>query len=231
MVLSVFGDITVERATALAEKLLAPLPPGGPAQLNARKPKAVLPARVELRQPKQQAIVLIGFPGLDIADPRNDAMAVLQRAMSGLSSDMMIEIRDKRGLAYYGGAASMSGLEAGMFLLYCGTRPDVVPEVEKVMRSEMDRATTKGLRDEEWQRAREQLIADQAMDLQDNGHLAQACAVNELVGLGCQHDFERPARLQALTAEQIRGIAAELMQTNREAVTVILPEAVKGESK
>ncbi len=227
VVLSIFGDVTADRAAALAEKLFASLPAGNGAALANRAPQFALPARVERRQPKQQAIVLIGFPGLDLKDPRNDALAVMQRAMSGLSSDMMIEIRDKRGLAYYGGAQAMSGLQTGMLVLYCGTRPDVVPEVEQLMREQMQRVTTHGLRDEEWQRAREQLIAEQAMDLQDNGGLAQSCAINELLGLGFQYEFERPARLAALTPAQIRDVAASLMQTNREAVTIVLPDAKK----
>lgn len=224
LVLSVFGDIAADRAAALAEKFFAALPENGRPALTNAAPRPALPARVERAQQKQQAIVLIGFPGLDLRDPRNDALAVLQRAMSGLSSDMMMEIRDKRGLAYYGGAASMSGMQAGMFMLYCGTRPDVVPQVEQLMREQMTRATSQGLRDEEWKRAREQLIAEQAMDLQDNGGLAQSCAINELLGLGYLHEFERPARLQELTAEQIRGIAAALMQPAREAVAIALPE-------
>ena len=111
-----------------------------------------------------------------------------------------------------------------MMMPYCGTRPDVVPQVEQLMRDQMARVTTAGLRDEEWQRAREQLLADCAMDLQDNGGLAQSCAINELLGLGYRYEFERPARLQAVTGAQIRDVAASLMQSDREALTIVLPE-------
>lgn len=224
LVLSIFGDITAERAKALAEKFLGALPQNGVPVLASEPPAPKLPVRVELRQPKQQAIVLLGFPGLDVKDPRTDALAVLQGSMSGLSSDMMIEIRDKRGLAYYGGAMAMSGQQAGLFVLYCGTHAAAAAEVEKLMRDEIKRVTVDGLRDEEWKRAREQMIAEQAMDLQDNGGLAQTCAINELVGLGYANAFERPARLQAITGPDIRRVAADLLKADREAVTIVLPE-------
>lgn len=225
LVLSIFGDITAERAKALAEKFLGALPQNGVPLFTSEPPTPKLPARIELRQPKQQAIVLIGFPGLDIKDPRTDALSVLQGSLSGLSSDMMIEIRDKRGLAYYGGAMAMSGQQTGLFVLYCGTHAAAATEVEQLMRAEMKRITVDGLRDDEWHRAREQIIAEQAMDLQDNGGLAQTCAINELVGLGHAYAFERPARLQALTGPDIRRIAADLIKPDREAVTIVLPEA------
>lgn len=228
LVLSIFGDITPERAEQLATRHLDRIPSGQLPLLGNGAPAASLPARVERRQPRQQAIVLLGYPGFDVKDPRNTALAVLQRALSGLSSDMMIEIRDKRGLAYYGGAASMSGVQAGMFMLYCGTQPDAVTEVEGLIREQIARVTKDGLRDEEWHRAREQLLADQASDLQDNGGMAQSCAINEIIGLGYRHDFERPARLAEVTAAQIREVAQALLQAPKEAVTVVLPEQKEG---
>lgn len=228
LVLSVFGAIDPERAEKLAIKYLDRLPAGAAPKLADMKPAPSLPTRVERRQPRQQAIVLLGYPGFEAKDPRNTALAVLQRSLSGLSSDMMIEIRDKRGLAYYGGAASMSGMQAGMFMLYCGTQPNATAQVEALMREQIARVTTAGLRDEEWQRAREQLLNDQASDLQDNGGLAQSCAINEIVGLGFRHDFERPARLAAVGAAELRDVAQALMQAQREAVTVVLPEAKEG---
>ena len=222
--LAVFGDITPDKARALAEKHFAKLPAGPAPALTNPAPAATLPVRVERRQPRQQAIVLLGWPGPDIRDPRTEPLFVLQRALSGLSSDMMIEIRDKRGLAYYGGASGLSGLQTGMVMLYCGTQAGAVDEVEMLMRAESERAATAGLRDDEWQRAREQLLADLAMDLQDNGGLAQSCAVNELLGLGYRHDFERTERLAAMTAGQIKDAARSLFLPAREAVVHVLPE-------
>lgn len=222
--LAVFGDISPEKALELAEQHFAKLPTGTAPTFTNDITAASLPQRVERRQPRQQAIVLLGWPGLDIRDPRTEPLFVLQRALSGLSSDMMIEIRDKRGLAYFGGAAGISGLQTGMIMLYCGTQAGAVDEVEKLMRAEAERAVTQGLRDDEWQRAREQLIADLAMDLQDNGSLAQSCAVNELLGLGYRHDFERADRLQKMTGTQIREAAASLLLPSREAVVYVLPE-------
>jgi len=53
---------------------------------------------VENREPFEQTVLLAGFPGVSLKDPRSDALALLQTAMSGLSSDLAVSVRDKRGL-------------------------------------------------------------------------------------------------------------------------------------
>jgi len=44
--------------------------------------------------------------------------------------------------------------------MYAGTREDAVGEVESLFRKEMKRLVTKGLRKDELERARSQIIAD-----------------------------------------------------------------------
>jgi zinc protease len=225
LVLSVFGDVTAEDAAALAGKWLARLP-DRPAPARSPSPaRPELPARMEQREPKQQTIVLVGFPGVDLKDPRRNALGMIQNALSGLSSDLADEIREKRGLVYYVGAVDRPGLEPGLFALYAGTREEKAGEVERLMREELDRLMTGGLRPEEFNRAREQLIAEYQMSLQNTGGLAMSCALNELYGLGFDYDFGLEERLKALTGDDLRAAAASLFIPARQAVSVVLPEA------
>jgi zinc protease len=224
LVLSVFGDITPERAAALAGPRLAGMAPGpSPVQACARaQPK--LPARSERREPREQAIVLAGFPGISVKDPRVDAMTVLQYVMNGLSSDLGIAVREHRGLAYFVGAYQQIGLEPGAFVIYAGTHEKAVPEVEKLFSGEIDRIVTQGVRKDELDRARNQIIADYEMSLQDNLAIAMNSALDELYGLGYQHAFDTQRRFEAVTAADIRRAAAGLLSTNSAAVSIVLPE-------
>ena len=139
LVLSVFGDITPEQVTRLAGARLSGIAAGAsPVQAFAvAKPK--LPARSERREPREQAIILAGFPGISVKDPRVDAMTLLQYVMNGLSSDLGIAVRENRGLAYFVGAYQQIGLEPGAFVVYAGTHEKAVPEVEKLFNSEITR--------------------------------------------------------------------------------------------
>jgi len=224
LVFSVFGDITPERAAALAGPRLAGMAKGPSPVQACAKAQPKLPARSERREPREQAIVLTGFPGISVKDPRVDAMTLLQYIMNGLSSDLGIAVRENRGLAYFAGAYQQIGLEPGAFVIYAGTQEKAVPEVEKLFAGEIDRIVTKGIRKEELDRARNQIIADYEMSLQDNLAVAMNCALDELYGLGYQHAFDTKRRFEAVTADDIQKAAAAVLSTNSAAVSIVLPE-------
>ncbi|MEI6562778.1 MAG: pitrilysin family protein [bacterium] len=224
MALSIFGDITAKEAEALAEKYTRRIRRDlAPARLTMT-PKPTLPARVESREPREQCILLFGFPGVGITDPRRDPLLLLENAMSGMSSHLFDAVREKRGLAYYASTSQRVGLDSGSFMLYAGTRNDALVEVEKLFAEEVERVSTKGLDAEEIDRARNMVIAEHEMRLQDNGNLAMVCAINELTQLGYAYEFSTRKRIETVTPDQIRQAAASILLTNKLAISIVRPE-------
>ena len=227
MALAIFGDITPDSARKLAERVLAELPTGAAPKINLAAPQPTLPARTSRREPRQQMIVLMGFPGVAVTDSRADALALLEDVLSGLSSDLGKEVREKRGLVYYVGAANRPGLAPGHFYLYAGTREDQAAEVERLMGEQLQRLSQKGPTAEELARAREQLLSESQMSRQHNEGLAQVCALNELYGLGFDYSLKIEQRLSTWTAEKLQATAAEFFRTDRQAVALVLPTATE----
>ena len=225
LTLAIFGDITPDSARQMAghilKELLAGASPVG--QIAAAQPQ--LPARVSQREPRQQAIVLMGFPGVAVSDPRADALSMLDGILSGLSSELGTEVRDKRGLVYYIGAADRPGLMPGHFFLYAGTREDQAAEVERLMTAQLQRLAKDGPNAVEISRAREQLVSDSQMSRQHNGGLAQNCALNELYGLGFDYSLKIESRLAQWTGNKLRQVAAEFFPADRQVVSLVLPAA------
>ena len=223
MALAVFGDITSKEAESMVLKYIGQVRRDQPPARLALTPAPVLPARSERSEPREQCIVLYGFPGITLADPRRDALSILEAAMSGMSSRLFETVRDKRGLAYYASASQRPGLDAGLFTLYAGIRSAALPEVEALIRDEIGRVTSQGLEPEELTRAKNMIIASHEMKLQDNGGLAMTCALNELYGQGYDYEFTTPRRVEAVTAGQVLAAAASVLDTNKLAVSVVLP--------
>ncbi len=223
LVLSIFGDITADEAQGLAEKYLKNVPSGMRPALECPLIAPDLPATTERRAPKEQTIVLAGFPGTTISDERADALALLQSAMSGLSSDLMIAIRDERGLAYFAGAFQRTGIEPGMFVIYAGTREDAVAEVRELITTEATRLAVEGVREEEFARALQQIVSGHKQRFQDNHEMARDCALNELFGRGYAHSFNIEDRMNALTPETVAKAAASILGGNKKAVSIVLP--------
>lgn len=224
LVIALFGDLTADQAKALVEKEFARMPADPPPARDLAATTPTLPDRVETRLPREQTIVLIGYPGAAALDPDRDALAVLQNSLSGLSSKLMDEIREKRGLAYYAGAYERVAPDVGAFVLYAGTRDEALAEVETLLRAEMARMREKGLDADELDRARNQMRSEYQMGLQDNMGLAFTCVMDELVGLGCNHVFSTESRLKAVTVDAIRKAAAARFVDARSVTSIVRPE-------
>ena len=153
MVISNFGDITMSKAKQLTEKYFGKIAKKK-YHTKAAQAKPSLPARAKRRSDNQQTIILLGFPGISVNDDRADTATLLQNMLSGLSSQLGVDVREKRGLVYYIGAYNQMGIDPGMFVLYAGTREDAVAEVETLMRAEIKRLGTEGPTSEEMERAR-----------------------------------------------------------------------------
>ncbi len=226
VVVSVFGDVTKQSAEALVSGAFKRLHHGKAPSMKHAAPKPELPARIERREPKSQAIYLIGFPSVSLYDEKKtDALTILQTAMSGLSSTLADEVREKRGLVYYSGAISIAGLDVGSYVMYAGTREDAVPELEKQFLAEIKRVTTGGLTQAEFDQASNRIVAGHHMSSQNNLELAMMCGLNELYGLGHDYSFSLENRVKALTLKDVQDVAAEILRAERQVITVVLPNA------
>ncbi len=223
VVLAVFGDVQAREVLQQIEQAFASLPERPAPEWPPLPPAPTEPIRVERPLPFKQTILVRAWPGIAAGDPREDAVSVLMDALSGLSSDLFIEVRDKRGLAYYTGATQFTGPVGGLFLIFAGTSDEGLPEVETQIDLQIDRLSNQGPRPDEVDRAVEQLIADLARARQNNSSLAQQCALDELLGLGYRRTIDAAERLRQIDPETVRLAAASILAAPGDVVAVVRP--------
>src|SRR5262249_56039485 len=81
------------------------------------------PLRVFRYLTKQQAHIVIGFPGTTVADPDRFPLEVLSTILSGQGGRLFVELRDKKGLAYRISAFSLEGVDPGYVAVYIPPSP------------------------------------------------------------------------------------------------------------
>jgi predicted Zn-dependent peptidase len=148
----------------------------------------------------------------------------------GMSSRLFQEIREKRGLAYsvYSFASSYS--DAGIMGLYAGCSPKRASDVAELMVAEFRRVASDGITDEELGRARGQLGGASALALEDSDTRMSRLGRSELT-LGEFADLDETLRrIDAVTAEDVRELAAELVDRPLSAAAVgpVAPSAFAG---
>lgn len=228
-ILAVFGDVKAQEVYELAKKAFANLPAGSPDTVALPAP-APTPAETEIATaevPKNQAILMVGYPGADMASPDRVALDLIDTASSDLSSRFFDRIREKLGLAYFVGTTQLVGPTPGAFLFYLGTDPAKVDKVRAELHDEIAQLAKDGLTPEELARAKQKLLGQEAIRNQSNADTAQSSALNELFGLGADYDRKRRAAIEAATLEDTKRVARQYFSVpGRVEVTVAPPAAI-----
>jgi predicted Zn-dependent peptidase len=178
MVLAAAGNLDHERFAALAEKLLSDLP--------AERPVVTEPARYsggDRREERdlEQLHIVLGFPGLTLADPDFYAASVLSTAFGGgMSSRLFQEIREKRGLVYAIHSFAHSYRDGGLFGIYAGTGEEEAAELVAALCAEV-RKLEDGLSAVELARAKTQMKAGLLMSLESTSARCEQLAQHLLI--------------------------------------------------
>jgi zinc protease len=224
-VLAVFGDVRAGEVRALAEELLGDLPAGEPAFASIPAPSVPVATReVEQIKDKEQAVLMVGFPGTDFFSPDVAALDIIDEACSDLGSRLFLRIREEMGLAYFVGSSHMSGLARGMFAFYLGTAPEKLADVKAALHDEIAKLAQDGLTPEELARSKEKSIGQQEIRNQSNGAFAFQAALNELYGLGHSYHLVQRREIEALTLDQVRAVARKYF--TQPAITAIVRPAL-----
>lgn len=159
----------------------------------------------------EQANVIVGGLSLAASDERRYALSVLTTVLGGgMSSRLFQEIREKRGLAYSVYAFSSGHADAGLLGLYAGCAPSKVDEVVALLGSEWARFVADGITPAERERAIGQLSGGLVLGLEDTGSRMTRLGKAELVHGELISQAESLARIQAVTADDVRALAADL---------------------
>ena len=223
-VLAVFGNVKAVAVREQVEKLFASLPPGEKALVSPpRAAKPAEPSTVEQFEEKEQAVLMVGFPGVSVYDRDRHALEVIDEASSDLGSRFFIRIREELGLAYFVGSSQMVGLVPGLFTFYVGTDPQKVELVRAAFAEEIGRLAANGLTEIELIRAKKKLIGKQAISYQSNANLAYTAALDELYDLGYLHYKSMATDLDKLTLAEVKDAAQRFFRDQAPVTVIVRP--------
>jgi zinc protease len=220
------GDIDPDRLARRMDQLFveqpvrATLPP--PAQRGFAAPPG---ARVRLREmAREQAHLIVGFPGVAMDDPDRFPLEILAQLLSGQGGRLFAEIRERRGLAYSVGAFSLEGIDPGYFAVHAATSPASLTLVLGFVRQELARIIDNGVKPAELGRVQRHLVGGHAISLQRRSALAAALAFHEAYGLGWRAYREYTDRIAEVQVADLRRVAQKYWDPRREVVTVVGPK-------
>jgi len=223
VVLSVAGDFDTRKLVPRLEAFLARIPRGTP--LGAGKPFVgpAAPGDHVEKQPREQAVVLQGFPGSALLAPDYYVGDVADELFSGMASRLFERVREQKGLAYFVRSGRLSCRSAAMFYFIAGTQPGKEREVLEEIGAEIARVQAGEIAPEELLRCQVRLKAGCRKALQTNASRAAQAAVDVLMGRPANYWRKYDSLVDAVTVADLAAFAQVHLQAARRTQLVVRP--------
>jgi predicted Zn-dependent peptidase len=183
-----------------------------------------VPAGVAQRKDCEQVYVLFGVEGASARDDRRYALTLLDTILGGgMSSRLFHEIREKRGLAYSVYSSHNPYRNAGLLTIAASTSPKNAHEVVSLVRVELARMAQDGVSDAELARAKEHIKGGLLLSLESTSTRMLRLGRSELSVGRFVPPAELVERIEAVTKDEVEGLARTLFTPDRVALTVVGP--------
>jgi zinc protease len=223
MKIGVVGDIGAEELGPLLDRTF-----GG---LERRTSLAPIPDTTPVDEPKTLTVELdvpqtelrFGMNGLKRSDPDFVPAYVMNYILGGggFSSRLYDEVREKRGLSYsvYSYLYPLGG--AGLVLGGAATRSDRAATTLAVIRAEIERMREAGPTEAELDAAKRYLTGAYPLRFDSNSNIAEQLVAIQIEDLGIDYVDRRNALIEAVTIEDAKRAARELLRPDRMIVIAV----------
>jgi len=176
---------------------------------------------VAVNRKLEQVSLVLGAPGVTGSAEERPTMAVLNNILGGgMSSRLFQEVRERRGLAYSVYSFAPGYSDAGAVGMAASCTPKKVGEVVRVMNAEFERLASDSVTDAELRRSVGYLSGAGALALEDSDSRMNRLGRAE-ISLGEFVDLDEwSVRLESVTADDVRSLAARLVAAPRVAAGV-----------
>ena len=195
-----------------------------PASARSGRARRGVPGSATAKRPFEQVNVVLGVNGIPRGDDRRYALGVLNTALGGgTSSRLFQEVREVRGLAYSVFSFASHYADAGVVGVSVGCLPAKLDDVLAVVHEELRKVAADGITEEELVRGKGMLRGGLVLGLEDSGSRMSRIGKAELVHDELLGIDDVLARVDAVTVEDVRILAAELF-AQPQVLAVVGPE-------
>jgi len=229
MVISVVGDVNEKDVLKTIEKYFGTLKKGGflPPQVKPEPPPDKIRTDALKQKDKAQTHIILGFQAPTLKDPDQYPFEVLNAIFAGQGGRLFTELRDKRSLAYSVTSFLNFGLEPGFFGVYIGSAPEKEAEAIQGIKEQLTILLRDGITDDELKRAKNYLVGNFEIGLQQNSSQAAKIAFDELYGIGWDEYTRYPEQIYSITNEDVMRVARKYIDLDKYTLVIVRPENSK----
>ena len=210
-VITVAGGTIGQEVNELAEKYLSGWQKKPVDQADRVGEKQENPAVLLKYKDTQQAHLCVGVRAFNNTHPDRYKLSVLGNILGGgMSSRLFIEVRERRGLAYYVRSGNELYEDVGNFVTQAGIDIKRIDDAIKVILEQFDKIRTEKVSEEELTKSKENMKGKLILEIEDSKSLAGLLAQSELLEGGVKTPDEIIGEIDKVTAEDIKKLAQRI---------------------
>ncbi len=224
MILGVSGKYNKKKLSGLINKYWVKYPKKSFHGWNRAADKQTQPRlKVEFKA-TEQAHLSLGFKGFAYNDKRNKAQSVLSAILGGgMSSRLFMEVRERRGLAYYVRASGSNYQDTGVFNIGAGVQIPKIEEALKVILDELRKIKTHQVSPTELKKTKEYIKGKTILALEDNQIRLDWMLDRVAFCRPVETPEEAFKKIDAVTSADIQKVANDLFNSKRMTLAIIGP--------
>ncbi len=191
MVITYCGDQEFHVVESAVKELVKDLPERKKIKKAPARIKALSGKRDHLKFDREQTQIIIGAPAYSLTKKEDIFLKMITTHLSGQSSDLFVEVRDRQGLCYSVSPVHVAALEAGCWGIYIGSGHDKTEAAIKAILGIINDLRDKGIRKEDFERIKTMIDGQNQLAIQTNEDYAQYYSIPVLHGLGLDFHHEQ----------------------------------------
>ena len=224
MVVSIAGDFDKVKTIEIVKKFFGHTAKKAVGGFLPVSESQIKPASKVTYKKTDQAHLVLGFRGFKIGHSERYNAAVLATMLGGgMSSRLFVNVREKRGLAYYVRADTESYLDTGTMAAAAGVDLKRIDDAVKVILSEFAEIRQKQIPGKELKKAKEYIKGRIILSWEDSRTVAFSYGTDEILEGKIRTLDQYLRRVDEVKAEDVKRVAQFLFSANKLNLAVIGP--------
>jgi zinc protease len=192
------GDLELDAVLKSFESFFKELPSRKSKKLQFKKYKPLLNQNVKIKFDREQTQILYGIPCGKLGSAENIYLKMLNAHLSGQSSELFVDVRDRKGLCYSAQPIHFSAIEGGYFGIYMASGHDKVDAALVAIKELIEKIKVNGILEDEFKRIKEMIKGQNLLNVQTNEDYASVYSIPVLQSQGLDYYHEGNKEIEEL---------------------------------
>ena len=199
IVLTYCGDADLSEVLSTLKVLFDKLSMRKSQKLNFKKYTSTIGVERFIKFDREQTQIFYGIPCGKMGTPENLYLKMLTTHLSGQSSELFVEVRDRQGLCYSAQPVHFAAIEGGYFGIYMASGFDKVIPAIAAIKDIIERIKKDGLPEEDFNRIKNMIKGQNLINVQTNEDFASIYSVPVLQAQGLNYYHEGNKEIENLS--------------------------------